>query len=439
MSSFKTASQIQIGKNTAKNSEIATSAINNYYISGTGGSGYAVTTTVTGVVVTNSSFANTPGAKIGNSNSFVKVYGAGFIANTVVVVNANNVPSTNVTYTSSSELRVVLPPIANVATVTFNVLNPSDNNVTTCQPSYQIGLLVVAGGGSGGWSRGGGGGAGGMLFSNTTVTAGVSYPIAVGSGGAARTPLSPFTPTSVPPGSSGATGAPSRFHVFTQCGGGGGGSGQGGCGVCKKGQLGGSGGGGGNQSIYVSPGGAADVGLAIGSPGVGVAGTFGFPGGTDFGGGNPPFVGNAGGGGGAGAAGGNAGPSFAGPGGIGLRWPYNRTYYAGGGGGTASTLVPGSSTGGGGCGGGGNGGSFPQAGVCSTGGGGGGGGNGCGTPGQSSGAGGPGVVILAIPTPVYPTVLAPGASVSTSPFSPGYTLLKWATTHGSNTAYTFIA
>ncbi len=49
-------------------------------------------------------------------------------------------------------------------------------------------VLVVGGGGGGGSGRGGGGGAGGLLFnSNFTLTAGTSYTVTIGAGGAAET------------------------------------------------------------------------------------------------------------------------------------------------------------------------------------------------------------------------------------------------------------
>jgi hypothetical protein len=405
------------------------------YISGTGGSGYAVTTTVTGIAVTNNVYTNTPSALIGYSNSFVKVFGAGFIANTAVVVNANTVPQSNVIYISDSELRVALPFIANLQSIIFNVVNPSDNNIIVNEPSYPIGFLVVGGGGSGGWGRGAGGGGGGMTFGNTAIIAGISYPIIVGSGGIAR--------TGVCCGRAGAPGSPSQFHVFTVGAGGGGGSGQPkGCasGVGLTCGYPGTSGGGAGGRVNV-PGSAGSAGLAIGSPAQGVAGTYGYPGGTGtF---SPGSIFNSGGGGGAGAAGTNATPTSAGPGGIGLRWPYNRTYYAGGGGGASARFSPPycAGKGFGGCGGGGNAGGTGSGitGTCGLGGGGGGGGNQCGSPGQNSGGGGSGTVILAIPTPVYPSVSAPGASVSTSPFAPGYTLLTYITPQSANTTYTFRA
>jgi hypothetical protein len=85
----------------------------------------------------------------------------------------------------------------------------------------------------------------------------------------------------------------------------------------------------------------------------------------------------------------------------------------------------------GGPGGGGNGGAGCGAtnrntgcGTLNTGGGGGGGGL-AGATNFTGGTGGSGVVILAVPTPVYPSVVATGAAVSTPPSAPGLTVLTY--------------
>jgi len=456
MSSFKTISQIQLGKQTARNSEIATNALINY-ISGTGGSGYAVTTTVTNVVVTNSGFANTPGALIGYSNSFVKVFGAGFVANTAVVVNANTVPQANVTYTSSSELRVALPILANVANVTFSVVNPSDNSVSVDAPAWPGNYLVVGGGGQGGYYAAGGGGAGGFLSGGMNFIKGSTYTIKVGKGG--------YTANATPLGAQqGASGNNSSFHIFTAYGGGGGGASfqTGGpfavCGAqglaqwcgpgatCSgKNAAVGSGGGGAALAPVAGPGIIqGEGGLAVGSPAVGVAGTQGYPGAKGRGPSAPP-TNRGGGGGGAGGV-----TPLNGTGGAGKLFPYTNTYYAGGGGGGAAIPQGGQASGG--IGGGGTGSGVTvccrgSAGTTSTGGGGGGGGG----PNNPTLAhvfgysGGPGVVILVVPTPVYPTVLAPGAAVSTPASAPGKTVLTYtgpdftAPICAAQSTYTFIA
>jgi len=393
----------------------------------TGGGGYTVSAVLSSVVVTSNTFANT-GGLIGYSNSFVKVFGTGFIANTVVVVNANNVPQTNVTYVSSSELRVALPIIANVATVTFNVLNPSENNIGVTAPSYQGAYLVVGGGGAGGYQAAGGGGAGGFLSGNTTFVKGLSYPITVGKGGYS-TSISPIYQRQ------GSSGNNSTFSVFTAYGGGGGGASnqQSSCNPCgayglaqwtgipgssciSKTAAVGSGGGGSTQS---SGNPAAFGGLAVGSPAVGNAGSQGYPGGK----GTVGPINRGGGGGGAAAVGAT---STVGAGGNGKLFPYTGLFYAGGGGGGSGGNDPSSC---GGQGGGGSGGSNSFAGTagqCGRGGGGGGGGATASLPQRGYGlSGGPGVVILVVPNSAYPGTTPGGATVTTPVCAPGMTVLTY--------------
>ena len=136
------------------------------------------------------------------------------------------------------------------------------------------------------------------------------------------------------------------------------------------------------------------------------------------------------GGGGAGGVGSNSGTSFnpAGLGGPGYSWPITNSYYAAGGTSRGSTSV--NSIGG-----------YNQtAGVINTGSGGGGAtSNTPATPRDgpnflniAGGAGGSGVVILAMPTPNYPGS-APGATVTTPPAAPGKTVLTY-TSSGTFTA-----
>lgn len=384
-----------------------------------GPGGYVVTAILTNVLVTNNTFSTNTGGLIGYSNSFVKIYGTGFIANTVVVVNANTVPIANVTYVNPTELRVALPMLANVATVTFNVLNPSENNIDKSQISYSGDFLVVGGGGSGGF-QGGGGGAGGYFTANIAFVKGVSYPIVVGSGA----PVGTINGT-------GRSGNTSSFLTYTVLGGGGG-AGNDPAAITLNnlngvpGASGGGGAAGGSTSPVISLGGN-------GTPGQG------FPGGGGCR--NIPTR-YAGGGGGASAAGATGTTPKSGAGGAGKIFPFTGLGYAGGGGGGSATAICGRR----GCanpiGGGGNGGDLNPGIPASCGrGGGGGGGGGPGT--AVGGAGGPGTVILVIPTPAYPTVLAPGATVSTPACAPGRTVLTYsAPAAGSgvaNSTYTFIA
>ena len=76
-------------------------------------------------------------------------------------------------------------------------------------------VLIVAGGGSGAGGQGGGGGGGGVVVGSSVPLGPGSYPVVVGSGGAAISP-----PVGYP--SSGSNGSPSSFNSVTAlCGGGG--------------------------------------------------------------------------------------------------------------------------------------------------------------------------------------------------------------------------
>ena len=293
------------------------------------------------------------------------------------------------------------------ATVTFRVADSagivaavtSPVSFTATVPTYTVNYLVVAGGGSGGVLAGGGGGGGGLLSGSTTLSGGTSYTISVGGGaqyvgsGQGKNGFSSNI-TSPAPG----------FTTITTTGGGGGGATP-----IVNGALGGSGGGGGY------PGGSGNF---TGTPGQG------FPGSP-----SPATTNVSGGGGGAGGAGsGNTG-------GPGYTWPFTGNTYAGGGSGGVAPS-PGNPVSGGPGGGGSGGpasGNFPATpGTLGTGGGGGGG--------EYPNAGGPGVVILAVPTPNYPSVSAPGAVVTTPPAAPGYTVLTWnAPSVAVSSIYTFTA
>ncbi|MBM3428130.1 MAG: LamG domain-containing protein, partial [Bacteroidetes bacterium] len=221
-------------------------------------------------------------------------------------------------------------------------------------------VLVVAGGGGGGFRHAGGGGAGGLVYNSSfALTAGQSYTVTVGSGGAGA----PNSGTN-----QGSSGGNSVFGNITAIGGGGGGT------NTKVGNSGGSGGGGSNGT----------------NGGNGTAGQ-GNKGGNQNNGAGCCHAWGCGGG-GAGAAGANTSNSAGSVGGVGLQYSISGTptYYAGGGGGgngaNATVLV-------GGSGGGGNGGTnagAPTAGTPNTGGGGGGGG----VAPEPGAAGGSGIVIV---------------------------------------------
>jgi len=348
-------------------------------------------------------------------------------------VSSGTLP-TGITLNSSTGVVSGTPTaLYTAANVVFAVKDAQNNQAVTTvtvsfevvAPGYTLNYLIVAGGGGGGYSSvgsygGGGGGGGGFLSGNTYVSFGNPYSIQVGAGGLGSTGTG-----------AGAPGNNSIFSSFTSIGGGGGGSTL--CAPVMPGQPGGSGGGG----MGYQP-----MGIAIGSPGYGVAGTQGYPGGAGITlPGIPSFAGGSGGG--AGGTGNFSTCTVAGPGGLGRLWPFNNTTYAGGGG--AGLGGPGSASGpspGGGA----SGGPFnPPLGSVgfnagtNTGGGGGGGSHGT-SIGRGGGNGAAGTVALAIPTPFYPGVVAPGAAVSTPANAPGYTVLTYTTPGPTVTSpFTFTA
>jgi hypothetical protein len=145
-------------------------------------------TAIANVVVTDNNYINTFAA-ITTTNTFIKIFGTGFVPNTTVIFNANSVPTQNVTYISSTELRVALPPVGNNKTVGFNVINagaPKFN--VTGPPNYDISFLIVGGGGAGGSSANppgfaSGGGAGGVVMGSYNLQPTSVFTITVGGGG----------------------------------------------------------------------------------------------------------------------------------------------------------------------------------------------------------------------------------------------------------------
>ena len=237
-------------------------------------------------------------------------------------------------------------------------------------------ILVVAGGGGGGSGYyGGGGGAGGLIYIPTFSISAGSYPVTIGGGGLG-------VPGSFESGPAGNSGTDTTFSTL----------------LTAKG-----GGGGGGRSAVALPGGSSGgVGLPGSSPAAsqplqpGNSGTYGF---GNTGGG---FYGGGGGGAGKnGAPGGGPAPTTSVAGGDGLQYPQFTGpligvpalaplsgYFAGGGGGGAYS-TPGAA----GLGGGGTGSGSPDSGQTpgTTNSGGGGGGT---WSTGTSGAGGPGIVII---------------------------------------------
>lgn len=305
-----------------------------------------------------------------------------------------------------------------------------------------INYMVVAGGGGSGASRlsqcqsgpfplgipqsagGGGGGGGGVTKGSFVKAPGSVLSFTVGTGGAGGPA----------PIGAGSQGNPSSLTCATTAIGGGYGNGLAYGPFAFNGPVGGGNGGpggnggGGSVRLTGNPSSPTSNGF---TPTSGGPGSQGFPGGNAQGGpGGPPFPSfpQGGGGGGGGGAGGAGGTGLAGPqsnppfgsrpgaggvGGAGTTWPFTFTgptitYGAGGGGAGMfpSCISPPAAPGGGtGIGGGAAGGGPVNASTVGA-------------------AGATGSVFIAILTPQYPGT-APGATVSTPPAAPGYTVLRY--------------
>jgi hypothetical protein len=241
-------------------------------------------------------------------------------------------------------------------------------------------VLVVAGGGSGGAnSGGGGGGAGGLIYQEGISTAGGTYAVTIGAGGASV----------VNNTGNGNTGTDTTFNSLTAKGGGYGAQNI----VQTNGGTGGSGGGGNGGTDPVGSGGTANQTSQSGN-----SGTYGF---GSAGGTGVVGQGDGGGGGGAGGSGGNGVLNDGGgAGGVGKQYSTfatatatgaNSGYYAGGGSGNSESTFTLRSGGLGGGGTGGKGTTMATNGTANTGGGGGGASR---NTGSSSGSGGSGIVII---------------------------------------------
>jgi alpha-tubulin suppressor-like RCC1 family protein len=115
--SIKTASQSQIGQGTAKNSQIVTTSVRLV------NSGASTGPSISSIVVTDSSFSNNFDETVAaTSNSFIRILGTSFTSTANVFLNGTMVPKANITFVSSSELRVRLPIVSagNYALSVFN-------------------------------------------------------------------------------------------------------------------------------------------------------------------------------------------------------------------------------------------------------------------------------------------------------------------------------
>jgi hypothetical protein len=74
------------------------------------GGGAAVT--ISNVIVTDSNWNNLDDTAVGTSSSYIKIIGSGFVVNPSVYVGTTQVSSGNITFVSSTELRVILPSLS---------------------------------------------------------------------------------------------------------------------------------------------------------------------------------------------------------------------------------------------------------------------------------------------------------------------------------------
>jgi alpha-tubulin suppressor-like RCC1 family protein len=102
-----TASQSQLGQDTAKNSQVVTTVIKNFN-SGTLGSGPSITS----VIITDSNYNNLDDTAVTTSNGYIKIIGTGFTSTANVYVGSSAVPAANVTFVSSTEIRARVPVLS---------------------------------------------------------------------------------------------------------------------------------------------------------------------------------------------------------------------------------------------------------------------------------------------------------------------------------------
>ena len=111
-----TASQSQIGQETAKNSQIVTTSVRLV------NSGASTGPSISSIVVTDSGYNNLDDTAAATSNSYIRILGSNFTSTANVFLNGTMVPKANITFTSSTELRVVLP-VSNTGNYTVGVFN----------------------------------------------------------------------------------------------------------------------------------------------------------------------------------------------------------------------------------------------------------------------------------------------------------------------------
>jgi hypothetical protein len=115
-----TASQSQLGQDTAKNSQIVTTSVRLI------NSGASTGPAITSVIVTDSGYNTLDDTAAATSNSYIRILGTGFQSTANVFLNGTMVPKANVTFVSSTELRAVLP-VSNTGNYAVSVYNSNSS------------------------------------------------------------------------------------------------------------------------------------------------------------------------------------------------------------------------------------------------------------------------------------------------------------------------
>jgi hypothetical protein len=132
-----TASQSQLGQDTAKNSQVVTTAVKLI------NSGASTGPLITSIIVTDSGYNNLDDTAVGTSNSFIKIIGSGFANGANVFVAGTQVPAANVTFTSSSEIRVRLPVLTSGTNNAVSLFNSSGSGVIYASNLFASGFPTV--------------------------------------------------------------------------------------------------------------------------------------------------------------------------------------------------------------------------------------------------------------------------------------------------------
>jgi len=115
-----TASQSQLGQDTAKNSQIVTTSVRLV------NSGASTGPSISSIVVTDSGYNNLDDTAAAISNSYIRILGSNFTSTANVFLNGTMVPKANVTFVNSSELRAQLP-VSNTGNYAVSVYNSNSS------------------------------------------------------------------------------------------------------------------------------------------------------------------------------------------------------------------------------------------------------------------------------------------------------------------------